>query len=527
MKGNDSRMRRKAVPDYMEIQRAKEDYVQLHNFYTAHEEVLGDETARKLYETLMNVDTPEDLRQWREDLDKSDLSLHGKNSPAGGVKWENVLGHYGLLLERMSPEDRDMVAFEMPKIRANGFGLYFNRNMATLCSEASNARLGKAETIAILYDQIDNHVAVGEDAERLFELFGWQTATATMGEERMSVMPVCDDILLISGLFDFQMAETMVDLMDIRVDDAKEAELSIAQQTIDAFRRKFKGDLLFPVEGLQHHSVQHCIEHEHSYPFVEKKGDTLSLIRSDAKYDTIVSGQSWNVDRERIDLFTELAEQLHLLMHDLGLQVQTIGEGGRIASELKTMVVVKEYREAKDRHGESLLVMDHGAFFEAYGDDAVFLARQLHLPLWTRNSPKTRDHPREEELQLLMMSPDIADIAMGLNDSLAVEKARNADEHMFMRLRPSFLNDCLMLEERYQDGSVLTKKNGGYAVRASKDGKTLPMKDIPRDVGERYLALPAGLVKRTYLNGIMHAAYKDEDGMRRQNKKTINNTQRK
>ena len=73
----------------------------------------------------------------------------------------------------------------------------------------------------------------------------------------------------------------------------------------------------------------------------------------------------------------------------------------------------------------------------------------------------------------------------------------------------------------------MTKKNGRYAVRASKDGKTLPMKDIPRDVGERYLALPAGLVKRTYLNGIMHAAYKDEDGMRRQNKKTINNTQRK
>lgn len=253
---------------------------------------------------------------------------------------------------------------------------------------------------------------------------------------------------------------------------------------------------------------------------MEKKGDTLSLIRSDAKYETVVSGQSWNVNRERVPLLTALAEQLHLLMHDVGLQVELIGEGGRICSELKTMTVLEEYREAKGRHGEPLLMMDHGKFFEAYGDDAVFLARQLHLSLWTRN------HPKEGEVQLLMMSPDIADIALGINENLAVERARSIDSHMAMRLRPSFLNEYLLLEERYQDGSVLTKKNGGHAVRASKDGRTLPMKDIPKDVGERYQAMPAGQAKKTFLNGILHDAYKEDDGRKKQNKQTIN-TQRK
>ena len=517
MKETDSQGRRKAVPNYLLIQRAKEDYVQLHDFYEAHEELLGDETAGRLYASLMNVNTPEQLRQWQEDISRSCLSLGGKHPLSQGVKWENLLGHYEMTLKQLSPDDRDTVAFELPKIRKNGFGLYFNRNMATLCSEASNARLKNEEIIAILYDQIDNHVAVGEDADRLFELFGWQTATASVGEERMSVMPICDDILLTSEMFNFQQAETMVDLMDIRVDDPMEAELSIAQQTIDAFRRNFKDDLLFPVEGLRHHSVSHCIEHEYSYPFVEKKGDTLSLIRSDARYESVVSGQSWNVNRERIPLLTALAEYLHLLMHDQQRQGEVIGESGRVWSDLQSRIVLDEYFDTKRVIlDEQRLLMDHGAFFEAYEDDAVSLARQLHLPLWSRHRSDVG------EVQMLVLSPDLADIAMSINDDVSVVKAQKIDEQKNLRLRPSFLNDCLLLDDNYQNGSVLTKKDGGYAVRASKEGKSLPMKDIPKEAGEHYMSLLGQQAKKVYLNGILHAAYK-EDGKKEQKIQSINN----
>lgn len=520
MKETDLQGRRKAVPNYLQIQRAKEDYVQLHDFYEAHEELLGDETAGRLYASLMNVNTPERLQQWQEDISKSSLSLGGKNPLSQGVRWENLLGHYELTLKQLSPDDRDTVAFELPKIRKNGFSLYFNRNMATLCSEASNARLKNEETIAILYDQIDNHVAVGEDAERLFELFGWQTATASVGEEKMSVMPICDDILLISGLFNFQQAETMVDLMDIRVDDPMEAELSIAQQTIDAFRRKFKEDLLFPAEGLRHYSVSHCIEHEYTYPFVEKKGDTLSLIRSDAKYESVVSGQSWNVNRERIPLITSLAEYLHLLMHDRQRQSEIIGESGRVWSDLQSRIVLDEYFDAKSVFfDEQRLLMDHGAFFEAYEDDAVSLARQLHLPLWTRHRSDVGD------VQMLILSPDLADIAMSINDDVTVMKAQRIEEKKNLRLLPSFLNDCLLLDEKYQNGSVLTKKDGGYAVRASDNGRALPMKDIPKEIGERYMAISGKMAKRVYLNGIMHSAYKDDEEGRKKQKSKSNNIQ--
>lgn len=507
---------RRVVPNYLLIQKAKEDYIQLYNFYASHEELLKDETVRGLYVSLMSVDTPKQLQQWMDDISKSCLSLGNCKHFEGFGKWENILGHYDLLLRKMSPNDLETLALEMPKIRTFGFDLYFNRGMSMLCYEASRVREEKSEVIAILYDQIDNHVAVGEDAVRLYEMFGWQTATASLGNEQMSVMPICDDILLTSGLFDFQLAETMVDLMDIRVDDPLEAELSIAQQTIDAFRREFPQDLLFPADGLRHYSIEHCIEHEHSYPFIEKSGDTLTLVRSDATYETVVSEQSWNVSRERTSLLTDLAEYLHMLMHDKQMQSEVIGESGRVWCELQSRAVLDEYMERKTFHKGRRLLMDHDSFFEAYGDDAVSLARQLHLPLWTRYVVNEGDVP------MLMLSPDLADVAMSLYDDVEEFKAHSVDELMNMRLRPSFLNEYLHLDEVFKDESLLVKKDGGYAVRASKKGKTLPMKDIPKEMGERYMAMPEGLAKRIYLNGILHTAYKDAGGKTNNENQSIN-----
>lgn len=507
---------RRAVPNYLLIQKAKEDYVQIYNFYESHDELLKDETVRGLYMSLMGVDSLKQLRQWMDDISKSSLSLGNTKPYEGYGKWENILGHYDWFLRKMMPNDLETLALEMPKIREFGFDLYFNRGMAMLCFEASRVREEKSEVIAILYDQIDNHVAVGEDAVRLYEMFGWQTATASLGNEQMSVMPICDDILLTSGLFDFQLAETMVDLMDIRVDDPLEAELSIAQQTIDAFRREFPQDLLFPADGLRHYSIEHCIEHEHSYPFIEKSGDTLTLVRSDATYETVVSDQSWNVSRERIPLLTDLAEYLHMLMHDKQMQSKVVGESGRVWCELQSRAVIDEYMERKTFHKSRRLLMDHASFYEAYGDDAVSLAKELHRPLWSRYVTNDGDVP------MLMLSPDMADVAMSLYDDVEEFKAHSVDELMSMRIRPSFLNEYLRLDEVFKNESLLVKKDGGYAVRASQKGRALPMKDIPREMGERYMAMPEGLAKRIYLNGILHSAYKDAAGKSKKEDQSIN-----
>ena len=64
----------------------------------------------------------------------------------------------------------------------NGTNNQLSTELTMLFSDACKARIGHSETVVILNDQTDNHVAVGDDADKLFELFGWQTATAMVGK---------------------------------------------------------------------------------------------------------------------------------------------------------------------------------------------------------------------------------------------------------------------------------------------------------------------------------------------------------
>ena len=49
-------------PDLYQIQRAKEDYVLVHDHFTANPELLDDITTRCIYNSLMAVETPPSQR---------------------------------------------------------------------------------------------------------------------------------------------------------------------------------------------------------------------------------------------------------------------------------------------------------------------------------------------------------------------------------------------------------------------------------------------------------------------------------
>ncbi len=278
-------------PDFYQIQRAKEDYVLVHDHFTANPELLDDVTTRCIYNSLMAVETPENLEHWLNAIAKTDLSLDNVKELPFGVMWENILGHYERLVRGLSVEERALLAKDMAAIRNAGYDNYFNRDIMKLGYDILSAKEQHRDAIIILNDQIDNHVAIGADADKLFELFGWQTATVEVGGSRLSLMPICDDILQIKGLFNFHLTETSVDLLDIRVSDPMEAQLSIAQQTIDAFRRRVDGEeVIFPIKDLKYNTFKRGIEHAYRYPFVEKSGDSLTLFRSDAVRESVVKG---------------------------------------------------------------------------------------------------------------------------------------------------------------------------------------------------------------------------------------------
>ena len=502
----------KMPPNFYLIQKLKEDYVLVHAHYQAHPELLHDPATRSIYESLMAVKTPDDLDRWLDAIAKTDLSLgNGETSQKGlpiGVTWENALGQYEQLLKRLTNAQRIAFVKELWEIRKGGYENYFNKDILKLASDAAKVKEDHPDDIIILYDLIDNLLAIGEDADKLFERFGWQTATAEVGGTRMSVMPISEDVLRIGGLFDFRLSETMVDMINIHVTDPLEAELSLAQQTIDAFRRGLPdGNLVFPVKDIKYNAVRSGIEHAYHYPFVEKSGDTLSLFRSDAVRESVVMGQSWNVSLDRIPMLTSLAECFHILMHDMERRERLIGMGALTNNDIRSLLSYEDYQLHKKRNPQKRVLMDQGSFFEAYQADAVSLAREFHHSLWSR------DCGIHGEVPMLVLSPMKVGYVLDLCDDVVVVKPRIHDRMGKMYLRPSHLNDCLQMEEVFQDPGIFVKKDGHYAVRASLDGSQLPMREISKEMGDRYMNMSDGLAKKVYLNGILHTAY---DGMLRQ-----------
>lgn len=489
-------------PDLYQIQRAKEDYVLVHDHFTANPELLDDVTTRCIYNSLMAVETPESLEHWLNAIAKTDLSLDNVKELPSGVMWENILGHYERLVRGLSEEERALLAKDMAAIRNAGYADYFNRDIMKLGYDMLSAKEQHRDAIIILNDQIDNHVAIGADADKLFEQFGWQTATVEVGGSRLSLMPICDDILQIKGLFNFHLTETSVDLLDIRVSDPMEAQLSIAQQTIDAFRRRVDGEeVIFPIKDLKYNTFKRGIEHAYRYPFVEKTGDSLTLFRSDAVRESVVKGQSWNVCLEKVPMLTTLAQHLHLLMHDAEKRESLIGMGAMTNCDIRSLLSFEDFKAQQKRNPLKRILIDQGSFYESYQADAVSLAREFRLPLWSR------DCGIYGEVPMLLVSSQMAGYVLDMCDDVVAVKPRINDRVSRMYLKPSYLNDFLQMAEAFENPGIFVKKDGSYAVSASRDGVELPMREIPKEMGDRYMNMSDGLAKKVYLNGILHTAY--------------------
>ena len=492
----------KSSPDIFLVQQAKEDYVLVHDFYQSHLELLRDLTTKCVYDSLMAIDSPEGLERWLKAIGNTELSMANAPKLSGGIHWENALGHYEQLLYRLSREERALLAMSMTEIRDKGYSHYFEVERAKLMFEALILKGSHPDEIVILNDQTDNHVAVGEDADLLFEKFGWQTATVEVGGSQLSLMPICDDILQIKDLFNFHLTETSVDLLDIRVSDPMEAQLSIAQQTIDAFRRRVDGEeVIFPIKDLKYNTFKRGIEHAYRYPFVEKTGDSLTLFRSDAVRESVVKGQSWNVCLEKVPMLTTLAQYLHLLMHDAEKRESLIGMGAMTNCDIRSLLSFEDFKAQQKRNPLKRILIDQGSFYESYQADAVSLAREFRLPLWSR------DCGIYGEVPMLLVSSQMAGYVLDMCDDVVAVKPRINDRVSRMYLKPSYLNDFLQMTEVFENPGIFVKKDGSYAVSASRDGVELPMREIPKEMGDRYMNMSDGLAKKVYLNGILHTAY--------------------
>ena len=496
-------------PDIKIILGLKECYALIYAYYKYNPELLKDLTTSCLYQSLMAVNTADDLDRWMKAVAKTDFSL-------GEIRWDtqaddvSPLSYFDYSLRRLSSEERAIFVEEIVKQREAGFDRLLNEDLPTLVRESEEAHRKYPSSLVVLYDAADNLMAVGDDADRLFEQFGWQTAVAQADGLEVSVMPVCREMLQVEGLINAQLVETSVIQTDIVVTDPSDLRLSFDQQVIEAFRRSLSDDerdLVFHIDTIHQESPDGNMGAATDYLFIEVKGDTFSLLSSEAIRHTLVAGQSWFVNKEMIPLLDAVTERLFPLMVNKDLRSKTIGVTGVLKSTLRAMGSYDDFLKEKESCGGKLLLIDYGSFRLSYGDDAVLLAKRFYLPLWTRDCGTHGQQP------VLLVTEDIKKYVQGISE-ITIRKSIRQDEWKDLRLQPSALNRTLYLDELFHDGSLFQKKDGTYAVRASYQNRVLPMKPVNKDDAEQYLYMKGELAKRTFLNGLLYEVYvlKAEDG---------------
>ena len=62
----------------------------------------------------------------------------------------------------------------------------------------------------------------------------------------------------------------------------------------------------------------------------------------------------------------------------------------------------------------------------------------------------------------------------------------------------------------FEDGAIIKKKNGDYAIRASFQGVELDMKPIDKETGMKYFLMPEGREKQNLLSATLTSSYRNE-----------------
>ena len=62
----------------------------------------------------------------------------------------------------------------------------------------------------------------------------------------------------------------------------------------------------------------------------------------------------------------------------------------------------------------------------------------------------------------------------------------------------------------FEDGAIIKKKNGDYAIRASFQGVELDMKTIDKETGMKYFLMPEGREKQNLLSATLTSSYRNE-----------------
>ena len=153
----------------------REQYLEILDFYAGNKQLLDDKELMKAYQTLLSVTSVEEFKQWRKLLKDYGLSF---TDVEGVARKDNMLGILDDCAE--GANDKILSVFVKWKLGVNPEKWteteQWNRELVDILLKATQ----REEDVHIVIfpcgkPNAKRWAAIGQDADRLFEAFGWQT----------------------------------------------------------------------------------------------------------------------------------------------------------------------------------------------------------------------------------------------------------------------------------------------------------------------------------------------------------------
>lgn len=268
-------------------------------FEDENPELLDDPTVNEAYEALKTVNEEGEMRHWRSLMRVLELSY---TTTEGVERKDNILGELDDLASRADWKVLyDFLEFKCA-FDACCWDEIEEKNYRLINSIQQLAERKYDVHIIIIRCGLQ-WVAVGNDADRLFEIFGWQTSTVYNGEEDVSYMFISDYGLKV--LMDSEYSIKMLHIEDeeykdeIFISDSFNEDLVCAnQQMIDYMRllmRKQAGLARFASEKASFFIPKSGYDYLVNY-HLNIFDDKVVTTTDDFKEIVLADGNSWRLD---------------------------------------------------------------------------------------------------------------------------------------------------------------------------------------------------------------------------------------
>lgn len=493
--------------DTYKIRKLKNEYVFIHDYIEQNMSLLNDLTARCLFRSLMAVASLDDISKWREAYEKTFPLVRDPKESLSPDAYD-LLASFKRKLVEMSNEELEVAVKEIVSLKTKNFAVDFKMDVLLLEKETASLQRIHPEHILIFKDMIGEQIAFGRNAERLFEVFGWQTATIEVDGRKITAMPIHPKDSMFLDKLKVLVSDTKANIGNIGYVDEMEYEMSYAQQTIDCFRQEL-GDRKYVLNtgGLVYHYVNKGINERIEFPFIYISREKIDLYRLNASSYILVEGKSWNVSRENFMVVADTAAFFNFLSDNRDKEdwENVLSEEYQKREREKADILFHEYMETKQNHQDEIVLMVNKRLATSFGKDAVRLAKALKIGLWFRSF----NHINNVIVPMILITSDMSESLSKDIRRLNVFRAKEREGvniHMITCV-PSFLNEGLMADVPFAQAAVFKMKDGGYGVRARLEGIELPVVRIHENMALFYLSQEEGIVKETCLNAILMRAY--------------------